>query len=344
MMMSSRPRTSNSMSGHGHGGGGDRVTSERGRYYSRYSTQPGSTRFGRATFNHQDLTFNPDEVPPSSVDARRRMKLAVQPLLLTGAKPQWNKSTYDAEHVKPCRALLRTNSEFQASRMEYNFRAEELPLLFQKSLFFEKQGKHNKFKVDQRLFLDKSLIIHADASSSSCQILSQPAATNQQQHGGIDEMTYYRSIRTAPEHKSRRFDAGAAHAQGLTLAHGQSAEDAEEATAGKPSFSALHSHGGRKVLLDTNMAMNDRVEFAVSSKLAGKEQWNVQTRVEKRDKAQEAIVQSENERIKETTLRKADAFPRISLVEREKLRIKQARDAKIALRQEQERMRPIMGL
>jgi hypothetical protein len=123
-------------------------------FKSKFAAQPGSRQFGRASFVSQDLAFNPDAVDPVKADARRQVKMAIQPRLLTGAKPDWNNTTYIPNLGRPHRALVRTLSEFQGTRMEYNYRAEELPTLFKQTTVV---SKGTKFAVDQTLFLPASM-------------------------------------------------------------------------------------------------------------------------------------------------------------------------------------------
>lgn len=70
-----------------------------------------------------------------------------------GDKSDWNGSTIDPMVVFPDRPLMRQNMEYQAVKLEYNYRAAQLPTTNHDTTFVPRP---NKMQVDRSLFLSSS--------------------------------------------------------------------------------------------------------------------------------------------------------------------------------------------
>lgn len=123
-------------------------------YRSKFAGMPGSTsalhvHYG---FKHSAPAFDPLPSDHPSVIARREARGWAQGTRL-GHKPEWNGNTCTPDTGgHPRRNLMHQLSEFQAPKIVYNYRAQELPSVHKQAV---PVWKSSKFTVDQANFLSK---------------------------------------------------------------------------------------------------------------------------------------------------------------------------------------------
>lgn len=120
-------------------------------FRSKHAGRPGSLLAIRVDY---PLTTSAFEALPAT-DAKSQRRAEVKKFtsgLRIGEKAAWNATTIDEAHPFPSHSPQRTLSEFQAVKMEYNYRANALPQVNKETIFVRKP---NKMQIDESLFLSK---------------------------------------------------------------------------------------------------------------------------------------------------------------------------------------------
>lgn len=122
-------------------------------FRSKYAGKPGSLVAIRVDYGRGTAAF--DSLPPETnvAQAKRdvtRWKMGHR----LGDKPEWNQSAQPEGYTgsAPQRANLHQLSEYQAVKLEYNYRAATLPSIDSTARFVPKPSK---LQVDRSLFLSK---------------------------------------------------------------------------------------------------------------------------------------------------------------------------------------------
>lgn len=130
------------------------ASSTNANYRSKFAGMPGSAsalhvHYG---FKHSAPAFDPLPAEHPAAVARKEARQWAQGTRL-GQKPEWSATTATPDSGgHPRRQLMHQLSEFQAPKLVYNFRAQELPSVHKQAVPVWKPGK---FKVDQTGFLSK---------------------------------------------------------------------------------------------------------------------------------------------------------------------------------------------
>lgn len=129
-------------------------TNTNNTHRSKFAGMPGSASALHVHFGFKNTApaFDPLPADHPSVVAKREAKHWAQGTRL-GQKPDWDctSGTTDAGG-HPRRALMHQLSEFQAPKIVYNFRAQQVPSVHKQAV---PVWKSNKFKIDQTAFLTK---------------------------------------------------------------------------------------------------------------------------------------------------------------------------------------------
>lgn len=111
---------------------------------------PGSLVAIRVDYNRSGTAFDPPGPETAVGKVRTDVRRWKQGHRL-GDPPEWNSTTYDPQMMNfPSRPMMHTVSEFQAVRLNYNYRAAVLPEVNHRTVFVPKP---NKMQVDKKLFL-----------------------------------------------------------------------------------------------------------------------------------------------------------------------------------------------
>ena len=121
------------------------------RHGRKHAGMPGSIVAIRVDYARRGTAFEPldADVGPGQVKRQvNRWKLGHR----LGDKPEWETTTVVPGERKgfPTRAPMRQLSEYQGVKLEYNFRAAELPSINKQTQFVPKP---NKLQVDRSIFL-----------------------------------------------------------------------------------------------------------------------------------------------------------------------------------------------
>jgi hypothetical protein len=133
---------------------------ESSTFRSKYAAQPGSLSAIRVDYNRNITAFDAPGGDTHIGHRRSDVRRWRQGYRL-GDKAEWNLSslTSEKEAMFPQRPLMHTLSEYQAVKIDYNFRASTLPDINKKTVFVP---KGNKMQIDRRAFLtpkEKSMLV-----------------------------------------------------------------------------------------------------------------------------------------------------------------------------------------
>lgn len=124
-------------------------------YRSKFAGMPGSASALHLHYGFKNSAPAFDPLPPThpAAEARRSMQRWAQGQRL-GQKPEWSGTTATADSGgHPRRALMHQLSEFQAPKIVFNFRAQQVPSVHRQAV---PVWKPSKFRVDQTAFLTKA--------------------------------------------------------------------------------------------------------------------------------------------------------------------------------------------
>ena len=127
-------------------------------FKSKYAGKPGSLKAIRVDYPLGSAAFEP--LPRNHFKSKRHTEVKkFASGLRIGEKADWNSATFDELHPFPQRPNLHSLCEFQGTRLEYNYRALELPQVNKSTVFVRKP---NKMQIDQSLFLtsrEKAMLV-----------------------------------------------------------------------------------------------------------------------------------------------------------------------------------------
>lgn len=119
-------------------------------FKSKHAGKPGSLLAIRVDYPLSTTAFDEPHAEPVKTRHDEVRKFATG--LRIGDQPYWNASTVDEQHPFPSRPPIRSLSEFQGIKMNYNYRAAVLPTINKETVFVRKP---NKMQIDESLFLSK---------------------------------------------------------------------------------------------------------------------------------------------------------------------------------------------